>query len=71
MNPRPSTRLRDIADDVVQHITVAEYALAAGDAVTAQAALDRALALAREVATALIAADHGDKAGPGDLIRPA
>ena len=71
MNPRPSSRLRDTADDVVQHLTVAEYALTAGDVETARAALDRALRLARHVATALIAPEHGDKPGPGDLVRPA
>ena len=71
MDPRPSPRLRDMADDVVQHLTVAEYALAAGDVATAQIALDRALGLARHVATALIVPVDGEKPGPGDLVRPA
>jgi hypothetical protein len=54
------------ADDVVQHLTVATYALSVGDLSSASSAVDAALAASRHVVTDLCDASqdsHGHRAG--------
>jgi hypothetical protein len=78
VSPRPqrgapgsaTDRLRDVADDIVSHLTAADLALTAGDLEASRAAVAQALGGARELAAALLTADVGHRPGPGELVRP-
>ena len=61
----------EINDDIVQGLTVAKYAMDAGDNVRAKEAVERTLKSARQIVTDLLNDDDaGDlRLGPGDLIR--
>ena len=61
----------EINDNIVQGLTVAKYAMDAGDGVRAKEAVERTLKAARQTVTDLLNDDDaGDlRLGPGDLIR--
>ncbi|MDQ6650774.1 MAG: hypothetical protein M3Z02_11775 [Actinomycetota bacterium] len=56
-------------DDLVQALVLAKYALAAGDAARASAAVEQALALARAALSEAATVGDGEPIGPGSLIR--
>ncbi|HYN37092.1 MAG TPA: hypothetical protein VEV82_08980 [Actinomycetota bacterium] len=61
----------EINDNIVQGLTVAKYAMDAGDLARAKEAVEQTLMSARHIVTDLLNEDDGDdlKLGPGDLIR--
>lgn len=61
----------EINDNVVQGLTVAKYAMDAGDMARAKEAVEHTLMSARHIVTDLLNEDDADdlKLGPGDLIR--
>jgi hypothetical protein len=61
---RRQQELLEREDDVVQHLTIAKFALAIGDVAAADAAVDAALSNSRRTITDMVgASDHSPRAG--------
>jgi len=66
----PERQALQVADDLVQALALAKYALATGDANRAAAAIDQALELAKTALSGRLGvATPDDPATPGGLVR--